>query len=320
MGNEDVKVVLLDKGSLGEDIDLTPLLGFPGFVSYDRTGEAQWKQRVRDAQVLISNNVAYTPEKLACAEKLKLICVTSTGYDNVDLSWCRAHGVAVCNVPGYSGSSVAQYAVTMALALSCRLLIYRGYVHSGQYSAGTSPNFVAPVWHEIAGKTWGILGCGDIGRRVGHIAQALGCHVLAYRRSRDPEFETVDIHTLAARSDIFSIHLPLTEQTRGIVSREVIRRMKPGAIVINVARGAVVDEGALADAFLRGQLAGLGIDAYAEEPLPEDSPYMNLKNHPNVILTPHSAWSSQEARNRCIAVVGRNIEAFLSEKRENRVC
>lgn len=320
MDKDCTKIVLLDAASLGKDIDLTPLLGFPGFASYDCTDETKWKQRVQDAQVLISNNVVYTSEKLACAEKLKLICVTSTGYDHVDLSWCRAHGIAVCNVPAYSGNSVAQYAVTMALALSCRLLTYRGYVHSGKYSAGTTPNFVAPVWHEIAGKTWGVLGCGDIGHRVGRVARALGCHVLAYRRSKDTEFETVDINTLVARADIISIHLPLTEQTRGIVSREVICRMKPGAIVINVARGAVVDEGALVDAFMRGHLAGLGIDAYAEEPLPEDSPYMKLKNHPNVILTPHSAWSSQEARNRCIAVVSRNIEAFLSEKQENRVC
>lgn len=320
MENNNVKIVLLDAASLGEDIDLSPLQGFAGFVSYDRTSQAQWEERVRDAHILISNNIFYTPGKLACARNLKLICVTSTGYDNVDISWCKSHGIAVCNVPSYSGDSVAQYTVAMALALSCRLLTYREYVHSGVYSKGTTPNFVAPVWHELRDKTWGIVGCGDIGRRVARIANSLGCQVLVYRRSPDPEYETVDIMTLARRADILSIHLPLNKETKGLLSREVIAGIKPGAIVINVARGAVVDERALTESMVQGHIAGLGIDAYSSEPLPPDSPYMQLTDHPNVILTPHSAWSSQEARNRCISVVGENIRAFLAGEHKNRIC
>lgn len=320
MENEKTKIVLLDAASLGEDIDLSPLQSLPNFIFYDRTDDKQWSERVADATVLISNNVTYTAEKLTFARKLKLICVTSTGYDNVDLFWCRSHGVTVCNVPGYSGDSVAQYTVTMALALCCRLLTYREFVHAGIYSAGTNPNFVSPVWHELRGKTWGVLGCGDIGRRVAGIAQAFGCRVLVYRKSPDPDFETVDLQTLAAQSDILSIHLPLNKETCGMVSRDVISQLKLGAVVINTARGAIVDEAALAEALEQGRIAGLGIDAYATEPLPQSSPYMQLVDRPNVILTPHSAWSSQEARNRCIVTVGENIRGFLADAPKNRIC
>lgn len=307
-----MKIVVLDAQTLGADTDLSPLHAAGDVTVYDLTTPEQLPERIRDAEVLVINKPKLHAGNLTCARSLKLICVCGTGYDNVDIPYCRSRSIGVCNVPGYSRDSVAQLTVAMVLSLANHLPEYRSFVHSGEYAGGTAANRLTPVWHELAGKTWGILGCGSIGGQVARIAEALGCRVLAYHRDSD-------LDSILYQSDILSIHLPLNDQTRGLISGEKIRLMKPGAILVNAARGAVADEAALAEAILTGHLGGLGVDVYSREPFPADHPYTQLLELPNVVLTPHCGWGSIEARNRCLAIVADNIRCYQQNRIKNRV-
>ena len=232
---------------------------------------------------------------------------------------CRSLGIAVCNVPAYSTESVAQLTVAMALSLANRLEDYRSYVHSGAYSLSGVANRLTPSYHELSSMTWGIMGGGAIGSRVAMLAKAFGCHVLMCRQSPDDRYEQVSVDELCRRSDILSLHVPLTDKTRGIISRERIATMKQDAILINVARGAVTDEEALTDAILEGRLGGLGVDVYSCEPFPADHPFTKILDRSNVCLTPHMAWGAVEARNRCLCVIGENIASFFGGGRKNRI-
>jgi len=314
-----MKIVLLDYGTLGPEIDLSPIRNAGELAAYEMTTPEQLSERILDADVVITNKMKLNRHTLSGAAGLKLICVTATGYDNIDLPYCKERGIAVCNVPGYSTDSVAQLTLAMALALSTHLVTYRGHVHSGFYSRSGSPNLLSPIWHELAGKTWGIVGCGIIGRKTAAVAAALGCRVLVYRRKADPDYETVDLDTLLQQSDVVSVHLPLNDETRGLISREKIALMKKHVIFINVARGAITDEAALTEAVEAGKLGGLGVDVYTAEPLPEDHPYHRIMDRENVIFTPHCAWGAQEARNRCVRMVAENICAFARGEQRNRV-
>lgn len=315
-----MKIVLLDYATLGPEIDLTPLQKTGELIAYELTAPEQLPERIREADVILTNKMKLNRQTLAGAERLKLICVTATGYDNVDIPYCKEKGIALCNVPGYSTDSVAQLTLALALSLSTHLVTYRNSVHSGDYTRGGCPNILTPVWHELAGKTWGIVGCGNIGRKVATVAQDLGCKVLAYRRTPDPDFETVDLDTLLRQSDVVTVHLPLNDATRGIISREKIALMKRDAILVNVARGAVTDEAALADAIEQGIIGGLAVDVYSVEPFPEEHPFTRILDRNNVILTPHSAWGAVEARNRCVSIVAENICAFFAGENKNRCC
>ena len=315
-----MKITLLDYSTLGPEIDLSPIEKAGEVTAYEMTTEDQVPERTREAEVIIANKIKLNRHTLAEAANLKLICITATGFDNVDIPYCTQRGIAVCNVPGYSTDSVAQLTLATALALSTHLVSYREQVHSGRYTRSGSPNLLSPVWHELAGKTWGIVGCGNIGRKVATVAAAMGCKVLVYRRKPDPDFETVDLDTLLRRSDVVTVHLPLNEQTRGILSREKIALMKKDAILVNVARGAVADEAALADAIEAGAIGGLAVDVYSSEPLPAAHPYHRIMDKPNVIFTPHCAWGALEARNRCVQEVAENIAAYARGESRNRCC
>ena len=269
--------------------------------------------------MIVANKVRLMEPVLRDAKNLKLICLCATGYDCVDTAYCAAHGIGVCNVPGYSTQSVAQLTVALVLELTNHLSVYRDYVHSGAYSRSGVANALTPVWHELYGKTWGIIGGGNIGRQVARIAEAFGCRVIVCRRKPDKEYETADVDTLCRESDIISIHVPLTDETRGMIGREQIEAMKETAIVINVARGAVTDEAALAEAVKSGRIAGLGVDVFSQEPFGPEHPFNGILELPNVCLTPHTAWGALETRNRCIAMVAENISAFCQGKRKNRV-
>lgn len=314
-----MNIVVLDRQTLGPGIDLSPLEQVGRVTAYDLTSPEELPERIRDAEAIVCNKMKLNGANLAGAERLKLICVTATGFDCIDTAWCRERGIGVCNVPGYSTDSVAQLTLTMALALNAHLADYRNFVDSGDYSRSGVANRLAPVWHELKGMTWGILGGGNIGRRVAELAEAFGCRVIMHRRKSDDRFCQVDLDTLCRESDILSIHVPLTEQTRGMISAEKIAMMKPGALLINVARGAVCDENALTEAVESGHLGGLGVDVFSVEPFPADHPYHRILGRENVCLTPHMAWGSLEARNRCIQVVGENIRDFLRGGDLNRV-
>jgi glycerate dehydrogenase len=313
-----MKIVILDRDTLGSDADLQPLRLLGETVEYGSTPAELVHERLMGADVAVVNKIRLNAGNLP-GTGLRLICVAATGYDNIDLDTCRSLGIALYNVPGYSTESVAQVTAAMALSLVNRLQDYRDYVHSGAYSRSGVANRVTPTYHELSSLTWGVVGGGGIGGRVAEIAQALGCRVLMHRRKPDNRFVQADMDTLCRESDILSLHVPLTPDTRGMLSRARIASMKPGAIVINVARGAVADENALAEAVKSGHLGGLGIDVYAAEPLTADHPYQKILDLPNVCLTPHMAWGALEARNRCVAIMADNIRRFSCGSSRNRI-
>jgi len=314
-----MKIVFLDASTLGADIDLSLYKKYGELTVYQSTAQEEFADHVADSDVVIINKLKVGRHNLPACPSVKLICVTATGYDNIDTEYCKEKGIAVCNVVGYSTQNVAQLTVAMALSLICHLGEYNRSVADGTYSRGAVANILTPVYHEIYGKTWGIVGYGNIGKQVGAVAKALGCKVIVHKRTEIEGEECVDIDTLCKESDIISVHTPLNDGTRGLISRERIAMMKNDAIFINVARGAVVDEAALTDAILNKKIGGIGVDVYSKEPFPTDHPYASIAGRDNVIFTPHMAWGSYEARVRCCDEIALNIEAFLAGERRNRV-
>ena len=314
-----MKIVFLDASTLGADIDLSLYEKYGELTVYQSTAQEEFADHVADSDVIIINKLKVGRQNLPACPSVKLICVTATGYDNIDTEYCKEKGIAVCNVVGYSTQNVAQLTVAMVLSLICHLGEYNRSVADGTYSRGTVANILTPVYHEIYGKTWGIVGYGNIGKQVAAVAKALGCKVIVHKRTEIEGEECVDIDTLCKESDIISVHTPLNDGTRGLISRERIAMMKNDAIFINVARGAVVDETALTDAVLNDKIGGIGVDVYSKEPFPTDHPYASIAGRDNVIFTPHMAWGSYEARVRCRDEIALNIEAFLAGERRNRV-
>lgn len=314
-----MNIAVLDAGTLGDDLDLTPLEEFGTVSVYRTTAPDQMAERLQGVHVAVVNKLKMNRDTLAGADKLRLICVAATGYDPIDLPYCKEKGIALCNVPAYSSDSVAQVTVSMALSLCTHLTEYRNIVHSGDYTRGGIANRLTPVYHEMAGMTWGVVGGGNIGTRVAEIAKALGCRVLMCRRKPDDRFEQADIDTLCAQSDIVSLHVPLTEETRHLIDEQRLSLMKDGAILINVARGAVTDEEAVTKAVESGKLGGLGVDVYTAEPFGNDHPFARLLERDNVCFTPHMAWGAAESRRRCLAVICDNIRSFNNGNTLNRI-
>lgn len=314
-----MKIVILDSATLGEDIDLSPIYGAGEVTEYKTTQPCEVAERIRSAEAIVVNKLKLGAHNLENANALKLICVTATGYDNIDTEYCRSRGIALCNVPAYSTDSVAEVTVAMALSLVCRLNEYTAFVNSGAYSASGVANRLTPVYREMSALTWGVVGGGAIGSRVAEIASVLGAKVLMCRRKPDSRYETAEVDSLCEKADIISLHVPLTDETRGLISRERIEKMKKDAILINSARGAVTDEEALADAIEKGTLGGIGIDVYSTEPFGTDHPYTRILGRSNVILTPHMAWGAAEARARCVKIISENIRSFIEQKMLNRI-
>ena len=288
-------------------------------VCYDASNSEEAIERSLDADVIVINKIKVTRELMEKSEKLKLVCIFATGYDNIDVSAAKELGIGVCNVPGYSTDSVTLFTLSTVLALSSRLLEYNSFVRSGDYTESGAPNRLTPVFHDISGKVWGIIGYGNIGRAVGKVANALGARVIVYKRNPCDDAECVDIDRLCKESDIITVHCPLNDQSRSLINKDRIEMMKDNVILVNEARGAVLDEAAIADAILKGKIASFGCDVYSKEPFPPEHPYNRIKHLPNVILTPHAAWGSYEARERCINVIAENIDSFITGKTLNRV-
>lgn len=314
-----MKISVLDAATLGDDLDLGLFSEFGEVEIFSATAPEELEVRLRDADVVILNKLRLFEEQLANAKKLKLICVAATGFDNIDVAFCRSHGIAVCNVVGYSTHSVAQVTLAMALSLMTHLEEYTKSVRDLSYTNGGVANRLVPVYHEIFGKTWGIVGFGNIGRQVGRVAEAMGCRVLVNKRTPVEDWNCVDLDTVCREADILSIHTPLTPETHHLLDEKRIALLKPNAIVINVARGAVTDEAALAQAVEQGRIGGIGIDVYSKEPLAVDHPYQKIRHLPNVCLTPHMAWGGYETRVRLMEEIAANIRAFLAGDSRNRV-
>lgn len=314
-----MKIVFLDASTIGADIDLSIFERYGELTVYGTTSQEQFVERAADSDVVIINKLKVGRNNLPECKSVKLVCVTATGFDNIDTEYCKEHGIAVCNVVGYSTQNVAQLTLAMVLSLICHLKEYDRSVSDGSYTRGGVANILTPVYHEIYGKTWGIVGYGNIGKQVGVVAKALGCKVIVYKRTPVEDETCVDIDTLCRESDIISVHTPLNDGTRGLISRERIAMMKDDAILVNVARGAVCDEEAIADAILEGKLGGVGIDVYSKEPFGADHPCARIAGRDNVVLTPHMAWGSHEARVRCCEEIALNIESYLKGEKRNRI-
>lgn len=314
-----MNISVLDIDTLGDDLSFEELKKTGNVKIYPLTRQEEVKERICDAEVVILNKVKLNSENLPFAKNLKLICITATGFDNVDLEYCREHNIAVCNVAGYSTDSVAQLTVAMAFSLATNLSAFDHYVKTGEYTNSGIFNCLKPVFHEMSGMTWGIVGLGNIGKKVAEVAKSFGCRVLAFKREQIEEYECVDIETLCRESDIISLHTPLNEQTKHIINEERLKLMKKSAILINVARGAVVDEEAVTSAIENKEIYGLGVDVYSTEPMQKDSPYQRILKHPNTIFTPHMAWGAIEARQRCIDEVLLNIKSFYKGEKRSRI-
>lgn len=313
-----IKIAVLDGATLGEDLNLSPLNNLGEVVIYISTRPEEVAGRLSGIDVVMINKVKLNETNLQDTN-IKLICIATTGYDNVDIEYCRKRGIAVTNVVGYSTDSVCQVTLSMVLSLATRLNQYTRFVREGDYTKSGLANRLVPPYNELAGKIWGIVGLGNIGGKVASVASAMGCKVVAYTRTPKEGYECTDIDSLCEISDIITLHTPLNDGTRQLIDDNRLSRMKKTAILVNVARGNVTDEKAVAEALLRGQIGGFGCDVYSTEPFDQNHPYNKILHLDNVCLAPHMAWGSVEARNRLLFEMMENIKAFYAGQRRNRI-
>lgn len=318
-----MKIVILERNSVGTDVSVDCIKDFGEVTIYPNTVTVEEvRERIKDADIVIANKSPLREETLKDAPNVKLICEFATGYDNCDLEYCRSRGIKIANVRDYCTGMVAQHTFTLALALSQKLPHYDQYVKSGQYSAQDRfSNFDLP-FTELEGKTWGIVGMGNIGRRVAQIATAFGCNVIFHSitgKSSCREYPQVDKDTLLSESDFLSLHCPLSDLSRNFIDAAALKKMKKTAVLINVARGPVVNNADLYEALVAGEIAAAGLDVVEREPLQESNPLSQLKDSNQLIITPHLAWASVEARIRCVEEAYKNIEAFLKGEERNVV-
>lgn len=314
-----MKITVLDAGTLGADLSLEPLKEIGECTVYNTTSPEEVADRIFDCDVVVINKIKLNESNLPYAKNLKLICVAATGYDNIDVAYCKENGIAVCNVEGYSSHSVSQVTVAMVLSLVNHLNEYTQFVRNGEYSDSGVANRLTPVYHELNGMTWGIVGFGNIGKDVGNVAKALGCKLLVCKRTPVDGYECADIDTICRESDIITIHTPLNDGTRNLINKERLALMKNDVVIVNAARGAVTDESAIADALLSGSIGAFGTDVYSVEPLEKNHPLYSIKDLPNVMLTPHMAWGAYESRKRCLDEIVSNINDFCNGGIKGRV-
>ena len=309
-----MKLVFLDTKTIGEDIDLSAYDALGEVVKYGFSTLEEIPERVKDADVLIVNKIAINEQTIGTAKSLKLVCVTATGTNNLDKEYLKKRGIAWRNVAGYSTESVTQHTFALLFYLLEKIRYYDDYVKNEKYINDTVFTHFAEHFNEVNGKTWGIIGLGTIGRRVADIAKAFGAHVIYYSASGSPAqegYEQVDFETLLATSDIVSVHAPLNEYTKDLMDREAFAKMKKTAIFLNLGRGPIVVEQDLYEALETGEIAAAGLDVLCEEPMSETNPLAKIKDSKKLIITPHIAWASVEARNRLMQIIVEQIREFL---------
>lgn len=324
---EAIKIVFLDVKTLSYSLDTTGLRRFGQVLLYDNVPDSEVGAAASDADVIVTNQNNLNESNLKGLKKLRLICAAATGYDSIDTEYCRKRGIAVANVPGYAAGSVAQHTFAMLFYLISHSRYYDDFVRNGTYSAEFPVSHESRDFFELQGKTWGIVGLGDIGRRVAHTAQCFGCHVIYYStsgRNHDCGFHEAALEDLLRSSDVISIHAPLNPATKGLIQLNELRQMKRNAYLLNLGRGGIISETDLVFALKSRLIAGAGLDVFEQEPLPADSPllsYINekLPEESDLYMTPHIGFAGIEARQRLMSTVCSNIEAFLEGRVLNRV-
>lgn len=309
-----MKIVFLDAKSIGEDIDLSGYEALGEVVKYDFSTPVEAAERGKDADVLVINKVPINQQTIGEAKNLKLVCVTATGTNNLDKEYLEQRGIAWRNVAGYSTESVAQHTFAMLFYLLEHLPYYDEYVKSEKYIEDRLFTHFDRKFSQLNKMTWGIIGLGAIGRRVADIAKFFGCRVIYYSTSgknSQPDYEQVDFDTLLSESDIVSVHAPLTPQTEKLMDKAAFSKMKSSAIFLNVGRGPIVVEADLADALEQGEIAAAGLDVLCVEPMSSENPLKRIKDSDKLLITPHIAWASVEARTRLMEIILEQIKEFF---------
>ncbi len=315
------KIVVLDSITLG-NVDFDKLKEFGEVILYDKTKAEEVKERIKDASIILTNKVVLNKDNLKNAEKLEIICETATGFNNIDVEYAKSKNIAVTNVAGYSTPTVAQHTFATLLHLYDKIGYYDEFVKSGEYSkSGMFTNLDRP-FNDIEGKTWGIIGLGNIGKKVAKIAEAFGAKVVYYSTSgknNNLEYKRIELDELLSESDIISIHSPLNKNTQGLFNYDNLKKMKKTSVLINMGRGPIVVEEDLAKAIDENIISGAALDVFSVEPMPENSSLLKIKNKEKIVMTPHIAWASIEARERLFNDLIENIKAFYKGEMRNRV-
>ncbi len=309
-----MKIVFLERNSLGLDLDLQRFEALGEVVYYAQTADDQVPERVKDADVVIANKVPMNAQTLGQAERVKLVCLTATGTDNLDKPYLEKAGIAWRNAAGYSTEPVAQHTFALYFYLAEKLAYFDHFVKSGEYSKSETFTGFGRVFEELWGKTWGIIGMGTIGRRVAEIATAFGARVIYYSttgNNRSAGYPCVDLDALLSESDVVSVHAPLNATTEGMMNREAFQKMKSGAYFINVGRGKIVVDADLADALECGEIRGAALDVLSKEPMAKENPLLRIQDSDKLLITPHVGWASIEARTRLIGIVEQHIKDFM---------
>lgn len=316
-----MKIVILERDSVGRDVDVSCYEKFGEVTAYANTVEKQVAERVMDADIVIGNKAPLNEETLREVANLKLICLFSTGYDCVDLDYCKKRGIKVANVVDYCTDAVSQHTFAMLFYLLEHLRHYDDYVKEGAYGAQERfSNFDLP-FVELREKIWGIVGMGHIGQKVAAIARAFGCEVIFYSasgKSMCTDYRQVDLDTLLKTADFLSLHCPLSERTRGLIDKDALHKMKKTAVLLNVARGSVIVQSDLYWALQNGEIAA-GLDVLEKEPITSDNLLGRIQDSNKLLITPHMAWAATEARVRIVEEVYQNIEAYLQGRDRNIV-
>lgn len=312
-----MNIVFLDEATVGaiRTLDLVKKLG--NYSSFDYTTKEQTLERIAGAEIVITNKVVISREIMAKSPALRLICVAATGMNNIDLEAAKEYKIAVKNVAGYSTDSVVQITFSLLFELMSHTSHFNEYVHSGAYSNSPSFTSVSPAYSELSGKRYGIIGLGQIGRRVAEVATAFGAEVAYYSTSgknSNDDYIQLGLHELLRTSDVVSIHSPLNDATRGLIDRTALNLMKKSAYIINVGRGGIVVEKDLAEVLNGGYIAGAGLDVFTAEPILKENPLMEVKDKSRLVMTPHIAWASIEARERLVYNIAENIKNYLAAK------
>lgn len=307
-----MKIVFLDAATMG-DVSFAPISALGELECYQTSSREESLERVKDAEILIINKILVDKELIDAAPSLRLICEAATGVNNIDLEYAASKGIPVRNAVGYSTDSVVQMTFMMILSLVGKCRYFDDFVKSGEYSCSGLFTNVDRMFFELRGKRLGIIGLGNIGGRVAMVGEAFGMAVSYFSTSgtsHSKDYPSVSLDTLMSESDIISIHAPYNQRTAGLIGETELRMMKPSAYIVNMGRGGIVDEAALAKVIDEGRIAGAGVDVFTAEPLPSDNPLMNVRNLDRLILTPHIGWASTEARQRLVQMIADNISSI----------
>lgn len=319
-----MKILMLDSSTYGDDVNIDKYYELGEVKSYSTSTREEALKRVSEynPEVVIINKIEADKEFIDAAPALKMIAETATGYNNIDVAYAKEKNIRVANVAGYSTDSVVQHTFALGLYLIEKMSYYDDYVKSGEYAKCPIFSHFSNVFHELTGKTWGIVGLGTIGKGVAKIAADFGCRVIYYSasgRTQDVPYERKELDEFLKKSDIVSIHAPLNDKTNNLFDSAAFDKMKTSAILLNLGRGPIVNDADLADALDAGKIAGAGLDVLGKEPIEADNPLLRIKDSTKLVITPHVAWGTVEARIRLMDEVYENIVAFTKGEKRNAV-